>query len=191
MKRLKAILASGWGRLGLVSWVLWVGWTFADIDSRRSYYWRDDDYLEFVARALVVPVVVLLVAWWVRLGFLSPEERARRRAAPKQATPASSGAQDLVQVREFAEKRTEFEHLIKATGVRKTVADDLEASTDCLLCGTRFFFVSGKIELIEKNGQRGFVCRECADKVNQARLYFGLGPLEILPGTYVDKAVKV
>jgi len=92
--------------------------------------------------------------------------------------------------REFAEKRAEFEQLIKATGIRKTIADGAQAATDCLMCGTRFSFISGKIELIDKRGYKGFMCRGCANKVNEARLSLGLEPFEVLPGTYVDVGPK-
>jgi hypothetical protein len=184
-KKIVDLLSTGWGRLGVIGWVVWLAYSWHLVDEEKSYYrWRGEDSVKWFLLGVVVPLVVSAAAWWVRLGFMSPEERARRKALRGRARREPSEA---AHQGDLTAKKDEFDRLIKATGRRQTVADGLVAATDCVLCNTRFSFVSGKIELVEKNGQKGFLCQTCAGRVNDARAQLGLAPFEIWPGAYAEK----
>jgi hypothetical protein len=78
--RLARVLSTGWGRLAVVAWTAWGVWRWTVVNDDTGS-WDADDYMRFALQAFIVPVALALVAWWVRLGFLSPAEREARKAA--------------------------------------------------------------------------------------------------------------
>jgi hypothetical protein len=65
-----SVLSTGWGRLGVVLWGAWLAW--------RWWVFDGDDGELFVT-GIAFPAGIAVGAWWVRQGFLSPEDRQKKK----------------------------------------------------------------------------------------------------------------
>ena len=186
---MRKLLSTGWGRLSVLAWAAWVVGVYAIVDRN---WWRDETYVKFFGLGFGLPVLALLGGWWVRRGFLSA--RSSRESGASARTHADSlitsgMGENAAVVGQDADRKT-LANLITATGIRKSISDGPTTSVDCLLCFQHFSFASGSLELLERSDHKGFLCRSCAHKLNEARLHFGLEPFEILPNAYSSDGAR-
>jgi hypothetical protein len=75
---MRRIIATGWGRLGVLGWLGWAVYCWNEVDEHVLFgRWRGKDYWLFSLYSLTVPLVIGSAVWWVYRGFRPPRADQR------------------------------------------------------------------------------------------------------------------
>lgn len=96
----KAMLATGWGRLGVVAWGAWLAGAWWTVDPGGDWSWSGPEYLRFLLIGMLAPPAAVALGMWVRAGFsarrLTPQglngARFTSKRSPKDTLAMDSSA---------------------------------------------------------------------------------------------------
>lgn len=128
---------------------------------------------------VVINIITLLLLWTAAF-FIG---RTKQELSPDAALPQGFDKERF--------RQTIEQDMVLVEPVPGSLATKLAGVTikrDCLLCKTRFSFVSGAIPFFKnRHGSHFTLCRDCLEEANTWRISCGITPVSFSPSAFVDQ----